>query len=515
MANSWNNIVKFCSDYIPGMPSYTDSSPNEVARTRGTVTIDEARRKQDAALQTLGLHRYKIPEDGNCMFRAVASQLDRDQDKSHPFLREAASEWAADHIEELLANGLLDSIDEVQQMQQLGTWQGQAALVALANVFNVNIAVVQGGDKGDVDIQHITPHDKSPRRNIVLAYLYSGHYDAASSRRRLSNPQYDRWQEECRHREEASVQLVKRLTDGEAHSHDTYDLSEQLARRLADEETVSHQDASEQLAWQLVREDAYFQELHDKRLSLPTTALLCSSNDSVNDNNGCTRTMTDTSSQHDSPARCEVDPVTGTRHTGRENSHNRNTPQKVIRKKSSRLAYTLQDDNSLSVRSSRTPSKDDSAKAVSQKNTVSREVVPTQPRTRPPRQTRGRRSESDDIHTSVQTVRAIATNRSVTTTLDRVRVCSYITHTPMKVNKKKAYESDDDLPDDALSPVRGTQGSARNTKTVGPGRWQTGRRVVSPSPAQPLRQSTRGRRYKANDSDGVAQSTLDRNHRLR
>ena len=85
-----------------------------MAPSRGILTIDQARQKQDAALRTLRLHRYKIPEDGNCMFRAVASQLKRDQDKYHPIMRDAASNWAADHIEELLASGLLDGTDEVQ-----------------------------------------------------------------------------------------------------------------------------------------------------------------------------------------------------------------------------------------------------------------------------------------------------------------------------------------------------------------------------------------------------------------
>ena len=80
---------------------------------RQNLTIDEARHKQDAALRILRLHRYKIPEDGNCMFRAVASQLRLDQDRVHPILREAASDWADLHVEDLLASLLVDGVDEV------------------------------------------------------------------------------------------------------------------------------------------------------------------------------------------------------------------------------------------------------------------------------------------------------------------------------------------------------------------------------------------------------------------
>ena len=85
----------------------------QAAPIHGNLTIDEARQKQDAALRMLRLHRYKIPEDGNCMFRAVASQLRLDQDRIHPILREAASDWADLHVEDLLASLLVDGVDEV------------------------------------------------------------------------------------------------------------------------------------------------------------------------------------------------------------------------------------------------------------------------------------------------------------------------------------------------------------------------------------------------------------------
>ena len=396
-------------------------------------------------------------------------------------------------------------------MRQLGTWQGQAALVALANVLGVNIAVVQGGDKGDVDIQHIKPHDKSPHSNIMLAYLYSGHYDAASDRDGLSNPKYDRWKEECRRREEASMRLVKRLTDGKLASNDAYEISEALARRIAgDDSSDTQQDASEQLAWQLLREDAYFQDLRDERPPSPTTALLLYNEDSMNDNNSFTRTVAHMSNQHDSPARCEVDPVTGTTSPGREYSHSRSTPQKVTRRKSPRLADTLLDD-SPSVRGSRRPSKDDYGSAVSHRSTVRREVVPSQPRAHPSRQTRGHQSNLDDSHNSVPTVRAIAANKGVTSTLDRARVCSFIKPTATKVNKKKPYESDSDLPSDALSLVRGIHGPIRGTKTVGRGQRQTDGHEVVPSQSQPRQQPTR--RCKANGLDRVAMSPLDRPHK--
>ena len=137
---------------------------------------------------------------------------------------------------------------QVRQMRLLGSWPGLAALVALANVLGINIAVVQGGDTGGVDIQHIAPFetdDKCFDCGIVLSYLYCGHYDAASYRDYMRNPEYAKWQEQNKRRDEAS---------------------EQLAKRLADD------DASEKLARQLVEKEPCSQELSDNRPTRPNAA---------------------------------------------------------------------------------------------------------------------------------------------------------------------------------------------------------------------------------------------------
>ena len=110
---------------------------------------------------------------------------------------------------------------QVRQMRLLGSWPGLAALVALANVLGVNIAVVQGGDTGGLDIQHIAPFetdDKCFDCGIVLSYLYCGHYDAASYLNYMRNPEYAKWQEQNMQRDEASERLARRLADEDAHT---------------------------------------------------------------------------------------------------------------------------------------------------------------------------------------------------------------------------------------------------------------------------------------------------------
>lgn len=174
-----------------------DQASDTASLAESLPDIEAARRNQDHALATLGLYRYKIPGDGNCMFRAVASQLNLDQEKYHSLLRQVAVKWMRQHIEELLGAGLLDCEQDIDDMVMDGSWPNQAALVALSNVLSTNIAIIQGGDKGSIDIQHITPITPPPEDDqtagVKLAYLYNGHYDSVVNEPNLSNPTYTMW----------------------------------------------------------------------------------------------------------------------------------------------------------------------------------------------------------------------------------------------------------------------------------------------------------------------------------
>lgn len=55
------------------------------------LELYQARLDQDQDRSEKGLFRYKIPEDGNCLFRAVSSQVLGAQ--LHAELREAAHKW--------------------------------------------------------------------------------------------------------------------------------------------------------------------------------------------------------------------------------------------------------------------------------------------------------------------------------------------------------------------------------------------------------------------------------------
>ncbi len=159
------------------------------------------------------------------MFRAIAAQLGQNQEKMYPLLRKSAVKWMCNHEEELLAGGLLDCPGEAEEYSKDGVWANQAALVALANVLDINIAVIQGGDRGVIDIQHITPFETSVTEGIdngiMLAYLYDGHYDAVSSEADTPNPEYKEWVDRVRREVDSDEQFARALDEEEQKAAQT------------------------------------------------------------------------------------------------------------------------------------------------------------------------------------------------------------------------------------------------------------------------------------------------------
>jgi hypothetical protein len=152
---------------------------------------------QNDAMGKLGMHRFCIPEDGNCMFRAIAAQLGLEQQQAHPQLRREATRWMEENAEHLLAAGLMDDVAEITSTAKAGAWPGQAALTALANRRNINIDIIHGGDSGGIDTQHIVPFYEAraghQRTLVRLAYLYCGHYDAITNTPNIPNIEYEAW----------------------------------------------------------------------------------------------------------------------------------------------------------------------------------------------------------------------------------------------------------------------------------------------------------------------------------
>lgn len=156
-------------------------------------TIDAARVEQDASLASIGLFRFKIPEDGNCLFRAIAQQLGLPQDY-HSTLRKECIKWLYENEQILVSNNLLEE-NEIREYASDGQWAGFGALTAICNLHSVQIILLAGNDVTQSP-QMIKPYESCiVNRTLKVSYLYCGHYDALVKTKDEceDNPVYAAW----------------------------------------------------------------------------------------------------------------------------------------------------------------------------------------------------------------------------------------------------------------------------------------------------------------------------------
>lgn len=95
-------------------------------------------------LQPLGLKVLEMKSDGNCLFRAIADNLDGDAEL-HPYYRQEAVDYIREHPDEYVAFIEDDeTVDEYcDRMEKDGKWGDQVEMNALAARFKFNIMVHQ------------------------------------------------------------------------------------------------------------------------------------------------------------------------------------------------------------------------------------------------------------------------------------------------------------------------------------------------------------------------------------
>ncbi len=139
-----------------------------------------------------------VPGNGNCFFHAVAHQLkvrfgisEFGYIQLRKFAYEQAFNADRDFISAFMVNDDGDSRGGPQTIEgiaMMGTWAGEATVLALANFLGVTITIVQGtGDQG-VLIRRLTPLFESldlqisslfpPGSEIVLRYVDGNHYQS-------------------------------------------------------------------------------------------------------------------------------------------------------------------------------------------------------------------------------------------------------------------------------------------------------------------------------------------------
>ena len=119
-------------------------------------------------------HIKHIPGDGNCLFRAIAQGLSMG-DHEHMVLRTAAVNYLRSNRQRFETyNDSGESWDEfIDHLGQEGQWAGERAIVALSELFSLNI-FVHTPEHMDAPTTFLV---KNPTQTIHLLYSNHNHYD--------------------------------------------------------------------------------------------------------------------------------------------------------------------------------------------------------------------------------------------------------------------------------------------------------------------------------------------------
>jgi OTU domain-containing protein 6 len=127
----------------------------------------------DAVLAERGMQRNDVAADGNCMFNAVAQQLQRvGRDIDGPGLRQLAVQYIIEHPERFQPFITGETVEEYVKRLSGSTemWGGHIELMALANALRVRIEVVQ-----EAPAHTVTP-ETADATAPQLTVVYLAHY---------------------------------------------------------------------------------------------------------------------------------------------------------------------------------------------------------------------------------------------------------------------------------------------------------------------------------------------------
>ncbi|KAJ2784800.1 2-oxoglutarate dehydrogenase E1 component [Coemansia javaensis] len=143
----------------------------------------------DRALKKSGLYCKDMTGDGNCMFRALADQVDGTPD-THARHRESVCEYMARHEDEF--SPFMDEscpFDRyTENMRRAGVFGGNLELVAFARNYRVDIKVYQVGGRVFVISGAPPSAPTDPNRSMPAVHIAYHSYEHYSSVRNRSGP---------------------------------------------------------------------------------------------------------------------------------------------------------------------------------------------------------------------------------------------------------------------------------------------------------------------------------------
>ncbi|XP_028850439.1 OTU domain-containing protein 3 [Denticeps clupeoides] len=126
-------------------------------------------------LQALGLKLREIPGDGNCLFRALADQLEG-HSRSHLRLRQETVQYMSSHRQDFepFVEDDVPFAQHLANLSQPGTFAGNDAIVAFARSRLVRVVIHQL----NMPLWEINGSDKQVCPELHIAYRYGDHYDS-------------------------------------------------------------------------------------------------------------------------------------------------------------------------------------------------------------------------------------------------------------------------------------------------------------------------------------------------
>ncbi|XP_017343149.1 OTU domain-containing protein 3 [Ictalurus punctatus] len=126
-------------------------------------------------LKALGLKLREVPGDGNCLFRALADQLEG-HSRGHLRLRQETVQYMTSHRKDFepFVEDDVPFTKHVSDLAEPGTFAGNDAIVAFARSQQVKVVIHQL----NAPLWEINGSEKPLCQELHIAYRYGDHYDS-------------------------------------------------------------------------------------------------------------------------------------------------------------------------------------------------------------------------------------------------------------------------------------------------------------------------------------------------
>ncbi|XP_027026297.2 OTU domain-containing protein 3-like [Tachysurus fulvidraco] len=126
-------------------------------------------------LKALGLKLREVPGDGNCLFRALADQLEG-HSRNHLRLRHETVQYMQSHRQDFepFVEDDVPFTKHVSDLAEPGTFAGNDAIVAFARSQQVKVVIHQL----NAALWEINGSEKPLCQELHIAYCYGDHYDS-------------------------------------------------------------------------------------------------------------------------------------------------------------------------------------------------------------------------------------------------------------------------------------------------------------------------------------------------